>query len=162
MYRTRNGCQQYTVLASGNFHCYTLVSSSAATTTVNESQSTAAVAVSQEPLVTMVDLLAVNPGFAGQIFNSKILSKIHMLTQEFPALRHVAVDGGINAHTATAAVKAGATMIIAGSAIFNQNDNKNDNREENSTNRSRSRRRCISDNYLELLDAAAAATTAGI
>lgn len=71
--------------------------------------------------VVMVLLMSVNPGFEGQKFMPQVLDKIRQLKAE-SSKRKVAVDievdGGINLETAKEAVKAGANILVAGSAIF--------------------------------------------
>lgn len=77
------------------------------------------------PLVDLVLLMTVNPGFGGQAFIPEVLPKIRtvrrMLEQQ-GLDAEIQVDGGINSNTAAAVVKAGATVLVAGSAIFGQND----------------------------------------
>lgn len=71
--------------------------------------------------VNLVLFMAVNPGFAGQQFDQSVLTKISKLRKEFPELP-IEVDGGINLETSKQAVEAGATIFIANSYIFkNQN-----------------------------------------
>lgn len=67
-------------------------------------------------------IMTVNPGFAGQPFIMSQLGKIQRLRAQlvkggFSAV--VAVDGGIDHITAPLAVKSGASVLIAGSSIFN-------------------------------------------
>ncbi len=70
----------------------------------------------------MVLLMSVNPGFAGQRFIPAVLPKIKALREILtkkglsPDLE---VDGGINQRTAPLVIKAGANILVAGSAIFN-------------------------------------------
>ena len=70
-------------------------------------------------------LEAVNPGFGGQPFLSEMLPKIQLI-RGICARRGVdpiiEVDGGENATTAAKAAAAGATAIVAGSAIFGAKD----------------------------------------
>ncbi len=66
-------------------------------------------------------VMTVNPGFGGQAFLPEMLQKIHALAELRAAhgLRfEIGVDGGINADTAPLVVKAGADVLIAGSAVF--------------------------------------------
>lgn len=69
-----------------------------------------------------VQIMTVNPGFAGQRFMEDQLVKIQRLRRELDQ-RHLNVtivaDGGIDSKTAPLAVKAGATGIVAGSSIYN-------------------------------------------
>ena len=65
----------------------------------------------------------VNPGFAGQKLIPETLNKVARLRRilrEEGYGAEVQVDGGINTETALAAVRAGATILVAGSAIFNK------------------------------------------
>jgi ribulose-phosphate 3-epimerase len=64
--------------------------------------------------VAMVLLMSVNPGFEGQKFMPEVLDKIRTLK----LLVDIEVDGGINLQTAKEVVKAGANVLVAGSAIF--------------------------------------------
>ncbi|GAB7388089.1 ribulose-phosphate 3-epimerase [Bacillaceae bacterium] len=74
--------------------------------------------------VDMVLLMTVNPGFGGQKFIPGVLEKIRKLRELLAekGLAHVGIeiDGGVNAATAREAVKAGANILVAGSAIFGQ------------------------------------------
>lgn len=76
------------------------------------------------PDVDLVLLMTVNPGFGGQTFIPSVLSKMKQMTQwiQEQQLHHieVEVDGGIHSGTARAAVESGATVLVAGSAIFGQ------------------------------------------
>lgn len=71
-------------------------------------------------------IMTVNPGFGGQEFIPFTLSKIQQLRQRLDALHlqhvEIEVDGGISLDNIQAVTKAGATMIVAGSAIFNTPD----------------------------------------
>jgi ribulose-phosphate 3-epimerase len=69
----------------------------------------------------MVLLMTVNPGYAGQRFIPSVLSKVTQLRDWIAAHRltlDVQVDGGINESSAGQAVGAGATVLVAASAIF--------------------------------------------
>ena len=75
--------------------------------------------------IALVLLMTVNPGFAGQKFMREVLPKIKELRQnvERRALSvDIEVDGGINLETAPEAIKAGANILVAGSAIFCSTD----------------------------------------
>ena len=66
-------------------------------------------------------VMTVNPGFGGQAFIPTMVDKIEraraMLDKRGLAA-DLEVDGGINVDTAAAAVKAGATVLVAGSAVY--------------------------------------------
>jgi ribulose-phosphate 3-epimerase len=75
------------------------------------------------PKVELVLVMTVEPGFGGQKFNHEMIEKIAALHQLKKALRltfEIQVDGGIDETTAPLVVKAGATCLVAGSAIFLQ------------------------------------------
>jgi len=66
-------------------------------------------------------LMTVRPGFPGQKLIKSVLPKVRMARAELleGGLKClIAVDGGINSKTAPLAVKAGADVLVAGSAIF--------------------------------------------
>ena len=80
------------------------------------------------PYVRLVDLIlvmTVEPGFGGQSFMYDQLPKIEavrkMINSENPACE-LEVDGGINPETAALAKKAGADVLVAGSAVFREAD----------------------------------------
>ena len=65
--------------------------------------------------------MSVNPGFGGQSFISSQLRKIEAVRRRLDAVAHPAilqVDGGVNAENAQACVDAGATALVAGTAVF--------------------------------------------
>jgi ribulose-phosphate 3-epimerase len=84
-----------------------------------------------EPILSDVDtvlLMTVNPGFSGQTFIRSLLSKLRQtkVLLEAQGLIHVEieVDGGIDRETAADVVQAGATVLVAGSAIFGASDRR--------------------------------------
>lgn len=77
--------------------------------------------------VCMVLLMTVNPGFEGQKFMPEVLPKIKELRAEISKRKlnvDIEVDGGINLQTAPEAIKAGANVLVAGSAIYHAKDYK--------------------------------------
>lgn len=73
------------------------------------------------PLCDMVLIMSVEPGFGGQKFMPESLSKVEKIKAEAErrGLKlEIEIDGGINAETAPLAVKAGATVLVAGNYIF--------------------------------------------
>ncbi len=73
--------------------------------------------------VDLVLLMTVNPGFGGQRFIPTAPSRLRRLVDLLADARvpdglEVQVDGGIDAATAPAVVEAGATNLVAGSAIY--------------------------------------------
>lgn len=79
-------------------------------------------------LVDLVDVLAVEPGFGGQVFQRRVLEKISELRTwrdsgdgkglEFDIL----VDGGINEETTSMTIAAGADILVSGSYLFQHPD----------------------------------------
>ena len=75
--------------------------------------------------VDFVLFMTVNPGFGGQKFISSVVPKIEALSKmikERGLNIEIEIDGGINAETIVPCAKAGATIFVAGSAIYNQED----------------------------------------
>ena len=74
------------------------------------------------PELDQVLVMSVNPGFGGQAFIPASLEKIARLRrilQERGLERvEIAVDGGIDEHTAPSVVRAGARVLVAGAAVF--------------------------------------------
>lgn len=73
--------------------------------------------------IDLILVMTVNPGFGGQRFLAAMLEKVRRL-RAMTAGRgiRIQVDGGITAETATPAVEAGASVLVAGSAVFGQAD----------------------------------------
>ena len=78
------------------------------------------------PYLDIVLVMTVNPGFGGQSFIPETVAKIRRLRaliEEKGYSAQVEVDGGIKAdYTAADSVKAGATILVAGTAIFNRDE----------------------------------------
>jgi ribulose-phosphate 3-epimerase len=69
--------------------------------------------------VDLILVMTVNPGFGGQSFIPQVTAKIARIRQMIAGRPiHLEVDGGITVATAPTAVKAGADVLVAGSAIF--------------------------------------------
>ncbi len=76
-----------------------------------------------DPYLDKIDLvliMTVEPGFGGQSFMPNMLDKVRELKKKFKGL--VSVDGGINRDTATSAIESGADILVAGTAIFGNQD----------------------------------------
>lgn len=70
-------------------------------------------------------VMSVNPGFGGQKFIEPALKKISRIAaaiQQRNLVIPIEVDGGIDPVTAPAVVRAGAEILVAGSAVFNHKD----------------------------------------
>jgi ribulose-phosphate 3-epimerase len=79
------------------------------------------------PLVDLVLVMTVNPGFGGQVLIPACLEKVKNLVRlrEQKGLSFlISVDGGINEATAAQARDAGVDVLVAGSAFFNARDKK--------------------------------------
>lgn len=77
--------------------------------------------------IDMVLLMTVNPGFGGQKFIEGVLPKIRQvkeLVDKKGLSVEIEVDGGVNEETARKCVEAGANVLVAGSAIYNESDRK--------------------------------------
>lgn len=77
------------------------------------------------PLIEMVLIMTVNPGFGGQDFIPEMLPKIARLRQIIVQRGlhcDIEVDGGIHEATVSQAVKAGANLLVAGSAVYNNRE----------------------------------------
>ena len=77
--------------------------------------------------IDMVLIMTVNPGFGGQKFITYTLDKISALRQlimENNLSCLIEVDGGVNSQNVKEIIKAGADILVAGSAVFGQKDRK--------------------------------------
>lgn len=73
----------------------------------------------------LVLVMSVNPGAGGQAFIPEVLPKLAWLRdrkRERGLNFEIEIDGGINLETAPQALAAGATMLVAGSAVFGAKD----------------------------------------
>jgi ribulose-phosphate 3-epimerase len=69
------------------------------------------------PVVSMILVMTVEPGFGGQHFIETSPAKIRRVRELAPEVE-IEVDGGINVHTAPLAAAAGATLLVAGSSVY--------------------------------------------
>ena len=80
------------------------------------------------PFIKDIDLIlvmTVEPGFGGQKFMAEQLDKLRVLRQMIDReglCCQLEVDGGIDPGTAPLAIEAGATVLVAGSAVFGKAD----------------------------------------
>ena len=76
------------------------------------------------PYVDMVLIMSVNPGFGGQFYIPTSTAKISRLRKMLNDIGRkdvdIEVDGGVKLHNVNEIVKAGANILVAGSAIFNE------------------------------------------
>ena len=77
--------------------------------------------------LSMVLVMTVEPGFGGQSFMPDMMEKVKALRAEIDKRgleTEIQVDGGINEENAALAIESGATVLVAGSAIFGSKDPK--------------------------------------
>ncbi|MBI5663711.1 MAG: ribulose-phosphate 3-epimerase [Nitrospirae bacterium] len=77
------------------------------------------------PYVDMVLIMSVNPGFGGQKFIPEALAKIRQLKDIISRNNYKAeieVDGGVNIDNVAEVVKAGADIVVMGSAFYNSDN----------------------------------------
>ncbi|HMQ17443.1 MAG TPA: ribulose-phosphate 3-epimerase [Phycisphaerae bacterium] len=72
--------------------------------------------------VDQVLVMTVWPGFGGQAFIADCLEKLTIVSRQLRPEQRLVVDGGIDRVTAPLAVRAGADVLVAGSAIFGSAD----------------------------------------
>jgi len=73
------------------------------------------------PLVDLVLVMTVNPGFGGQRFIESVVPKIGRVREAIERVNpacELEVDGGIGPETACQVVAAGADVLVAGTAVF--------------------------------------------
>jgi len=84
------------------------------------------------PMVHYVLVMSVNPGFGGQKFLPLAVDKIAYLAELREAMGlnfRIEVDGGVAHDTVASVVKAGAEMLVAGSAVFERGKTEQNARE---------------------------------
>jgi len=78
-------------------------------------------------LCDLVLIMTVNPGWGGQTFIESSLPRITALRKEIDRRKlavRIEVDGGINEETGRRCVEAGATALVAGTAVFGAKDRR--------------------------------------
>jgi ribulose-phosphate 3-epimerase len=70
----------------------------------------------------LVLCMSIEPGYSGQEFMENALERIERTRAAFPEAIHLQVDGGIDNENVRKVYDAGATLIVAGSAIFHRED----------------------------------------
>jgi ribulose-phosphate 3-epimerase len=74
------------------------------------------------PLVDLVLVMSVEPGFGGQTFIDRSLSRISRIRKmldDMGSSAELEVDGGVNVKTIRQVQRAGASVVVVGSAVFN-------------------------------------------
>ena len=72
----------------------------------------------------MVLIMSVEPGFGGQKFMPQAMDKIAALRERAGDGLMIQVDGGVDANTAPLCTRAGADVLVAGSAVFGKKNRK--------------------------------------
>ena len=70
----------------------------------------------------LVLCMSIHPGYSGQEFMPEALDRIKRVRAALPETVHVQVDGGVDNDNVRQVYDAGATLIVAGSAIFGRED----------------------------------------
>ena len=73
----------------------------------------------------MVLVMTVEPGFGGQSLRQETLAKmrgVRALIDQYKPGCELEVDGGVDVHTAPLVVDSGASVLVAGSAVFGRTD----------------------------------------
>lgn len=79
------------------------------------------------PMLDLVLIMTVEPGFGGQSFMTEQLEKISFISAKIRELGldcEIEADGGVNSETAQLLKKAGCTVAVAGSYVFGAKDRK--------------------------------------
>ena len=77
-----------------------------------------------EPFVESVDMIlvmSVEPGYCGQSFHDNAIQRVKTYREKYPD-KIIEVDGGVGPENARLLADAGATLLVAGSAIFGSSD----------------------------------------
>lgn len=80
------------------------------------------VVVDLREMLDNVICMTVNPGWGGQAFIEASIQRVARLRKLLPPRCPIEVDGGVDATTATPCADAGATLFVAGSAVFGAPD----------------------------------------
>ncbi len=76
------------------------------------------------PMLDMVLVMSVHPGWGGQSFITEVLEKVKWIREHYPNL-DIQIDGGITDKTAPQAIEAGANVLVSGSYILKSDDPAN-------------------------------------
>ncbi|MBL61163.1 MAG: ribulose-phosphate 3-epimerase [Candidatus Pelagibacter sp.] len=80
--------------------------------------------------IDVILIMSVNPGFSGQTFMPKVLSKIKFFRHKIQTEKlniDIEIDGGIDFKTGPMAIEAGANILVSGTTIFNNKNQISEN-----------------------------------
>ncbi len=69
----------------------------------------------------MILVMSVEPGYCGQSFHEDSIDRVRNYKEKYPK-KIIEVDGGVNTDNSAKLIKAGADILVAGSAVFNSNN----------------------------------------
>lgn len=69
----------------------------------------------------MILVMSVEPGYCGQSFHEDSIDRVRNYKEKYPN-KIIEVDGGVNTDNSAKLIKAGADILVAGSAVFNSNN----------------------------------------
>jgi ribulose-phosphate 3-epimerase len=72
--------------------------------------------------VDVVLCMSIHPGYSGQAFMPESLERVRSLRSLLPESMHIQVDGGVGGDNIRDLYEAGATLFVAGTAIFGRED----------------------------------------
>jgi ribulose-phosphate 3-epimerase len=70
----------------------------------------------------LVLCMSIHPGYSGQAFQEQTYDRVEALRKALPEEIPIQVDGGVNADNIKALHERGATLFVAGSAVFGRED----------------------------------------
>jgi ribulose-phosphate 3-epimerase len=85
------------------------------------------------PLIDLILIMSVQPGFGGQAFMPEVLTKVKELRKKIDKEKlniDIEIDGGINFETAALAKKAGVDILVSGTTLFDSKQSLKDNIEK--------------------------------
>jgi ribulose-phosphate 3-epimerase len=72
--------------------------------------------------VDLVLCMSIEPGYSGQEYMPEATARVRELRELLPADKHIQVDGGLGAENVREVYEAGATLLVAGTSIFERED----------------------------------------